>query len=257
MKSFPSVRLLPVLICVAILSLGIRVNGFVASLLDGEFSTASLSAEAHAAEEKEEKEEKSDDKDAKKDEEDKDKDKEEDAETKGEKGDEKAGKDGKGGKDTLEPRERKNPRSFTKSEIEILQALSERRKELDERSRAMDERDRLLMAAEDRVDRKIQELTVLKSEIEMLLNTQTEEREEQLMSLVKVYETMKPKDAARIFDTLDMNVLLDVLDRMKERSQAPILAAMNADRAREVTINLVKRRQFEDLGTPVDDFVNP
>ncbi len=39
--------------------------------------------------------------------------------------------------------------------------------------------------------------------------------------LVKVYETMKPRDAAAIFNDMDLPVLLQVLDRMKEAKSRP------------------------------------
>jgi len=55
---------------------------------------------------------------------------------------------------------------------------------------------------------------------------------------------MKPKDAARVFDTLDMPILLDVLQRMKERLAAPILANMDPERAKSVTVELAQRRQL-------------
>jgi flagellar motility protein MotE (MotC chaperone) len=55
---------------------------------------------------------------------------------------------------------------------------------------------------------------------------------------------MKPKDAARIFDTLEMNVLLDVIGRMKEQKTSPILANMNPDKARDVTIKLAEQRKL-------------
>ena len=51
--------------------------------------------------------------------------------------------------------------------------------------------------------------------------------------LVKLYESMKPRDAAAIFNELDMPVLLQVLDRMKEAKAAPVLAAMQPDKARQ------------------------
>ena len=71
-----------------------------------------------------------------------------------------------------------------------------------------------------------------------------EKEEQQLNSLVTIYENMKPKDAARIFGELDMVVLLDVIERMKERKVAPILAAMNPKRAKAITIELAQRRDF-------------
>src|SRR3546814_17091245 len=69
--------------------------------------------------------------------------------------------------------------------------------------------------------------------------------EAQMQSLVKIYESMKPKDAARIFEELDMEVLLEVVERMKERKTAPILAEMNPERAKTGTPELDQRRSEE------------
>ncbi len=60
--------------------------------------------------------------------------------------------------------------------------------------------------------------------------------------LVQTYEAMKPREAAAIFDALDMQVLLQVLDRMQERRAAPVLAAMQPDRARLATQMLAEMR---------------
>src|SRR3954451_22667425 len=60
--------------------------------------------------------------------------------------------------------------------------------------------------------------------------------------LVRLYETMKPRDAATIFNELQMPILLQVLDRMKDAKAAAVLAAMNPDKARDVTAELAKLR---------------
>ena len=60
--------------------------------------------------------------------------------------------------------------------------------------------------------------------------------------MVKTYETMRPRDAAAIFNDLDQPVLLQVLDRMKETKAAPVLAAMQPERARVITADLAKWR---------------
>src|SRR3546814_1722809 len=101
----------------------------------------------------------------------------------------------------------------------------------------MDEREVLLKAAEQRIDQKIGELESLQSSIEALLVTHDEQSEAQMQSLVKIYESMKPKDAARIFEELEMEVLLEVVESMKERKTAPILAEMNP-RSEEHTTEL-------------------
>ncbi|GAB4371047.1 MAG: hypothetical protein Kow00114_31680 [Kiloniellaceae bacterium] len=133
---------------------------------------------------------------------------------------------------------------MTDEELQLLQSLSQRREELEQRAREIDEREVLLKAAEQRIDQKIKDLEQLQASIEALLVQHDEQSEEQMQSLVKIYESMKPKDAARIFEELDMEVLLEVVERMKERKTAPILAQMNPERAKAVTLELAQRREL-------------
>ena len=58
---------------------------------------------------------------------------------------------------------------------------------------------------------------------------------------------MKAKDAARIFNTLSIDVLLEVLSGMSERKTAPILASMETERARQVTILLSEQKKLPSL----------
>lgn len=134
--------------------------------------------------------------------------------------------------------------SLSDEEIELLQRLAERRAEIERQVSVLEERKDLLEAAERRVDEKIVELNNLRATIEALLVQHDEQEESQMKSLVKIYESMKPKDAARIFEQLDLVVLLDVIERMKERKTAPILAQMNPERAKEITLELAQRREL-------------
>ena len=136
---------------------------------------------------------------------------------------------------------------MTETEIEVLQSLASRREALDEREDEIDLREKLLTAAETRVDDKISELKGLEEQIAGLLKMRDEKQEAQILSLVKMYETMKPKDAARIFEDLETDILLDVAGRMKEKSMAAILAAMRSDSAQELTLMLVKRRDLPEF----------
>jgi len=128
------------------------------------------------------------------------------------------------------------------SEIRLLQELGERRKSLDVRERKLDQRAVLLKAAEQRLVEKQGELKNIQGEIKKLLNIKEKEEAERLNRLVAIYSNMKPKDAAKIFDDLDMTVLLDVMQGMKERKIAPIVAAMDAERARDLTKRLAERQ---------------
>lgn len=130
---------------------------------------------------------------------------------------------------------------------EVFDDLAGRRKELDKREQALATREALLKAAEQELGTKYQELAQLRSQIEALLEKQSTEEQARVASLVKIYENMKPKEAARIFDTLDLDVLVSVVSKMSERRLSPILAAMNPERARTVTIMLSEEKQLPSL----------
>lgn len=139
-----------------------------------------------------------------------------------------------------------DPSSVTEAEFEVLQRLAKRRDELDKRQSDLALREKVLAATEKRIDGKISELDQLKNLIQGLLKKHDAEQEKKLQSLVKIYEKMKPKNAARIFEQLDMNILLDVVERMREAKTAPIFAAMSPAKAKAVTARLAERRELPD-----------
>lgn len=132
------------------------------------------------------------------------------------------------------------------SELQVLQSLAKRRDELAGRERSLDMREAMLKAAEQRVDQKIARLAALQADIQKLVHQNDEAEDARIRSLVKVYEAMKPQDAARIFEKLDRGVLLDVAERMKEAKMAPILAAMEPASAQAITVALATRRKLPD-----------
>ncbi len=133
------------------------------------------------------------------------------------------------------------------TELDVLKQLSGRREELDKRAKQLDMREALTKVAEQRVDQKIQDLESLKQQLQVLVNQAGEEQAAQLDNLVKIYETMKPDDAAHIFETLDMPVLLNVIKRMKPKSTAPIMAKMAPERAKEITIALTRQDKLPQI----------
>lgn len=137
-----------------------------------------------------------------------------------------------------------DPTLLTPAEIEILMRLAERRDSLEKREREIDAREGLLRAAEIRIERRVAELEDLRRVIEERIKVFDEQQEDKLGSLVKIYENMKPKDAARIFEELEMTTLLEVAERMKERKLAPVMAQMGPERAREVTVELRALREL-------------
>ncbi|MGK2739295.1 MotE family protein [Tepidicaulis sp. LMO-SS28] len=125
---------------------------------------------------------------------------------------------------------------------EVLQKLSQRRSEIEAFARELEMRERLVEAAERRVNERFKELEEVEEKIAAHFGKQDEETKMRVEGLVKMYSAMKPKDAARIFERLDMDVLLQLAEAMNERKMAAILAEMDPVTAQELTLEIALPR---------------
>lgn len=137
-----------------------------------------------------------------------------------------------------------DPNRFSEREVQLLQELAERRNVLESRERELEEREALLKAAEQRLVEKQTELNTTKAEIVSLLKEQDKQEQAKTKQLVAIYENMKPKDAANIFNDLEMPVLLQVVKNMKERKVAPVIASMSTEKARALTKELADQQKL-------------
>ena len=120
----------------------------------------------------------------------------------------------------------------------LLQRLAARRDELQKYEDDLSLRSSIVDAAEKRIEERAATLSALEAQISSLVDQREEMEAGQFAGIVAMYETMKPKDAANIFNNLDMNVLLRVAKTMSPRKMAPILAVMDTARAQELTVEM-------------------
>jgi flagellar motility protein MotE (MotC chaperone) len=145
----------------------------------------------------------------------------------------------------------KDPLLLSPAEIEVLQQLSARRTQIDQRASELDQQQVVLQATEKRIDEKIAKLDALQKSIQVSVDKQNAADDARTQSLVKIYETMKPADAAQILSQLDMPILLQMLSHMKEAKTAPILAAMDPAKAEAITTAMAKRQNPPSVPSPV------
>lgn len=136
-------------------------------------------------------------------------------------------------------------KQFSSTEVEVLGSLVKRREELDVREKDISLKENVLKVTEKRIQQKIDSLQNLITQAQNILNKYNEKRNQEILTLVKIYENMKPKDAARIFDELEMPILVEVSSQMKEAKLAAILGLMSSDRAKDLTIELANRRKID------------
>jgi flagellar motility protein MotE (MotC chaperone) len=127
------------------------------------------------------------------------------------------------------------------SERAILERLQARRQELDARAREVDIRESLLKAAEKRAEGRVEELKAIESRISTAAQQKAEAEAARFKSLITMYEGMKPKDAAKVFDRLEMPVLFEIASQIAPRKMADILGLMSPEVAERLTVEMARR----------------
>jgi flagellar motility protein MotE (MotC chaperone) len=129
------------------------------------------------------------------------------------------------------------------AERAILERLQERRQELDARARELDIRESLIQAAEKRMAGQLAELKETEQRIEVATQQKDDAQTARFKGLITMYENMKPRDAAKIFDRLEIGVLIEMAAKIEPRHMADIMAQMSPDTAQRLTVELASKAQ--------------
>jgi flagellar motility protein MotE (MotC chaperone) len=127
------------------------------------------------------------------------------------------------------------------SERAILERLQSRRQELEARAREIDIRESLLKAAEKRIESKVEEMKAVESRISTATGQKTESDTARFKGIITMYEAMKPKDAAKVFDRLEMPVLIEIATQIAPRKMSDILGLMQTEAAERLTVEMARR----------------
>ena len=139
------------------------------------------------------------------------------------------------------------------AERAILERLQSRRQELDTRAREIDIRESLLKEAEKRIESKVEEMKAVESRISAANDQKSEADAARLKGLVTMYEAMKPKDAARVFDRLEMGVLIEIASQIAPRKMSDIMGLMQSESAERLTVELARRAGAEKSASNAAD----
>lgn len=144
------------------------------------------------------------------------------------------------------------PPQISASERAILERLQARRQELDARAREIEIRESLLKAAEKRIETKVEEAKASDARSSAAVAQKAEADAARFKGIVVMYESMKPKDAAKVFDRLEMSVLYEVASQIQPRKMADILGLMQPEAAERLTVELARRANPDKLQPAAD-----
>jgi flagellar motility protein MotE (MotC chaperone) len=138
------------------------------------------------------------------------------------------------------------------SERAILERLQARRQELEARAREIDIRESLLKAAEKRIEGRVEELKAVEQRISTATEQKNEAEAARFKGIITMYEAMKPKDAARVFDRLEMSVLFEIASQIAPRKMSDILGLMSPEAAERLTTEMAHRAGGDKSASAVE-----
>jgi flagellar motility protein MotE (MotC chaperone) len=138
------------------------------------------------------------------------------------------------------------------SERAILERLQSRRQELEARAREIDIRESLLKAAEKRIESRVEELKATEQRISAATEQKTESDAARFKGIITMYEGMKPKDAAKVFDRLEMSVLFEIASQIAPRKMSDILGQMSPEAAERLTTEMAHRAGADKSASAVE-----
>jgi flagellar motility protein MotE (MotC chaperone) len=144
------------------------------------------------------------------------------------------------------------PQSVSPSERAILERLQERRQELEQRAREVEIRESLLKSAEKRIEGRVEEMKATETRLSSASGQKAEQDSARFKGIITMYEGMKPKDAAKVFDRLEMSVLYDIASQIAPRKMSDILGLMQPEAAERLTVELARRAGSDKSASTAD-----
>lgn len=135
-----------------------------------------------------------------------------------------------------------NPMVIGLNEVQVLQKLRERRVEIESSSEAQEKKKEEMKIINDIMQKNIQELTQLKNTLDTQSKSLQKEPIEALKKMAKLYEGMKPAQAAKILESMDTQVVSQLVSCMKKQIAAGVVASLSEKKAREVTLQTLKSK---------------
>lgn len=134
---------------------------------------------------------------------------------------------------------------------ELLADIAAEHEALAARKAALDERAAELELARATLLQQNRELTRLRQDVAALLDEAKGGEEADVTRLVRIYEAMKPTEAATILQGSDLELAVLVMTAMAERNAGPIMAAMAPEHANAISRVILERSRLPGDQQPV------
>jgi flagellar motility protein MotE (MotC chaperone) len=118
------------------------------------------------------------------------------------------------------------------ADLSHFEKLKQRKEELDMREKELSELEEELQKQKVELDKRIVQLEEMRNQIAQVLKDRVEVDQEKVTKLVDLYSNMKPKQAADVIGSINEDLAVEVLAKMKKKSAAEIMNLLPQEKAR-------------------------
>lgn len=122
-------------------------------------------------------------------------------------------------------------KTLSDGEIDHLSKLNARKKELDEREEELARAEQELQTQKEELDKRLKDLEEVRRGISSVLEEKVRGDDKKIDTLVQMYSDMKPPQAAKVFETMDEDLAVEILGRMKKKNAADIMNLLKPEKA--------------------------
>lgn len=120
-------------------------------------------------------------------------------------------------------------------DINHLQKLVERKKQLDDRESELTRTEEEIVKQKEEIEKRMKELEDMRSKISTVLEDKVKIDEQKVDSLTQMYSSMKPPQAAKVFENMDEDLAVEILGRMKKKNAADVLNLLKPEKAQAIS----------------------
>lgn len=127
------------------------------------------------------------------------------------------------------------PAAMSADELDHLSKLNDRKKELDAREEELNRQEAEMQAQKIEMDKRLKELEEMRGRISSMLEDRVKADDQKVDTLVQMYSNMKPPQAAKVFETMDEDLVVEILGRMKKKNAADIMNLLKPEKAQIIS----------------------
>ncbi len=135
-----------------------------------------------------------------------------------------------------------DPLMLDENQVKILQAMSKKEGDTtiaDDRAKVA-QQEALNSIAKDKLKKQIDELEAIQKDIKASTNDLTKVEKENIDRMVKIYESMKPTQAAEILNKLELTSASQIFKAMAPKKASMIMSSMDHEKVRLITLIMLK-----------------